>query len=77
MPSTDEKVSWPAWYYGPNDQAEIFESAADVPTGWVDHPAKVEEAPVPKVAKVPAAKAPTEPAAKKTRAKKQAAPLDL
>lgn len=72
MPSIDEKVSWPAWYYGPNDQAEIFESAADVPADWVDHPAKVGETPAPKVTKAPA-----EPSAKKTRAKKQTAPLDL
>lgn len=32
--------SWPAWYYGPNNQAEIFQNADEVPPGWVDHPSK-------------------------------------
>lgn len=32
---------WPAWYFGPGGQAQIFESAADVPKGWKDNPAKV------------------------------------
>lgn len=38
-----EKVQWPAWYYGPNGQAEVFESEALVPKGWVDHPSKLDE----------------------------------
>ena len=32
---------WPAWRYGPKGASEIFESEADVPKGWVDHPSKV------------------------------------
>jgi len=38
---TGEKVSWPAWYYGPDGRAEIFKSAEEVPSGWEDHPSKV------------------------------------
>lgn len=37
------KKPWPAWYYGPNGAAEIFEKEADVPKGWEDHPSKVKE----------------------------------
>lgn len=83
---SDEKVSWPAWFYGPNDAAEIFEKAEDVPAGWVDHPALVgtEKAP----AKTAPAKTAAQAAAKKApgRAKKTTAapapaqadkPLDL
>lgn len=36
-----DKTSWPAWYYGPNNQAEIFQNADEVPEGWADHPSKV------------------------------------
>jgi len=36
-----DNKSWPAWYYGPNNQAEMFSSAEEVPAGWVDHPSKV------------------------------------
>jgi hypothetical protein len=32
---------FPSFRYGPNDQAEIFHSSADVPKGWEDHPSKV------------------------------------
>lgn len=35
-----DKVDFPAWYYGPKGEAEIFESAGDVPKGWLDHPQK-------------------------------------
>lgn len=35
--------SWPAWFYGPNNQAQIFNKAEDVPEGWVDHPRKLVE----------------------------------
>lgn len=35
--------NWPAWYYGPDGAAEIFEKKADVPKGWQDHPSKVEQ----------------------------------
>ena len=31
---------WPAWYYGPGGVGEIFESADDVPDGWVSHPSE-------------------------------------
>ena len=29
---------WPAWRYGPNGEAEIFEHIKDVPTGWAVYP---------------------------------------
>jgi hypothetical protein len=32
---------YPAWRYGPNGQSQIFQSPADVPAGWQDHPSKV------------------------------------
>lgn len=34
-------MGFPAWRYGPNGAAEIFETEADVPEGWVDHPSLV------------------------------------
>jgi len=79
---SDEKVSWPAWFYGPNDAAEIFEKAEDVPAGWVDHPALVgaEKAPAktaPAKIAAPAKKSPGR--TKKTAAAPAQAdkPLDL
>lgn len=36
------RISWPAWYYGPNGQSEIFNSEEEVPEGWHDHPSKTE-----------------------------------
>lgn len=30
--------AWPAWYYGPDDQAGIFQSADEVPPGWMSNP---------------------------------------
>lgn len=36
-----EKKSWPAWRYGPNGQADIFQSPEEVPDGWQNHPDKV------------------------------------
>lgn len=39
-------VAWPAWRYGPNGEAEIFNSAEEVPKGWGETPkppAKVTE----------------------------------
>jgi hypothetical protein len=30
--------SWPAWFYGPNGEAEVFERKDDVPAGWTDSP---------------------------------------
>jgi hypothetical protein len=38
--------SFPAWYYGPKDEARIFDRAEDVPSGWADAPHAVEEGPV-------------------------------
>lgn len=32
---------FPSWRYGPNGQSGVFESEADVPKGWQDHPSKV------------------------------------
>lgn len=26
--------AWPAWHYGPNGEAEIFNAAEEVPPGW-------------------------------------------
>lgn len=34
-------IEWPAWRYGPNGAAEVFNDEADVPKGWHDHPSKV------------------------------------
>lgn len=36
-----EKPHWPGWFYGPNGEAEIFQSRDEVPKGWEDHPSKV------------------------------------
>lgn len=33
---------FPAWRYGPNGASDTFNSEADVPAGWQDHPSKVE-----------------------------------
>lgn len=33
--------SYPAWFYGPNAAAQVFQSETDVPDGWADHPSKV------------------------------------
>jgi hypothetical protein len=35
--------SWPAWYYGPDNQSQIFENEDQVPDGWVDSPAKLSD----------------------------------
>lgn len=40
-----EKISAPAWFYGPNGQAKIFDDLSDVPAGWQDHPFQVDEKP--------------------------------
>jgi hypothetical protein len=34
-------LSFPAWFYGPEGAARIFERADDVPEGWADAPAKI------------------------------------
>ena len=36
-----EKQSWPAWRYGPNGEARIFNKDDVVPKGWVDSPKNV------------------------------------
>lgn len=38
---------YPAWRHGPDGQSAIFDSEADVPKGWVDHPSKVKGAAAP------------------------------
>lgn len=51
---TYEYVAFPAWFYGPDGEAEIFDSMEQVPSGWVDHPAKIgqkEDVPVEEPAK--------------------------
>lgn len=40
-PLEEHEKNWPAWFYGPDGAAEIFQSEADVPKGWEDHPSKV------------------------------------
>jgi|688.fasta_scaffold1575509_1 hypothetical protein len=59
-----QKISAPAWFYGPNGEAEIFNDPSDVPAGWRDHPFKVDE---------------TAPAEKRAAAKRKPKPelLDL
>jgi hypothetical protein len=32
---------FPAWFYGPNGQRQLFQADTDVPAGWHDHPSKV------------------------------------
>ena len=43
-----EHQDWPAWFYGPDGEAAVFESEADVPAGWTDHPLKAGESEAPK-----------------------------
>lgn len=31
---------WPAWWFGPNGESQIFQCSDEVPEGWMDHPAK-------------------------------------
>ena len=31
---------YPAWFYGPGGEGQIFQTAEDVPEGWEDHPSK-------------------------------------
>lgn len=47
-----EKVSWPAWFYGPDGASQIFDNSDEVPSGWEDHPSKVKASPAAKAAKV-------------------------
>jgi len=71
------KVYWPSWRYGPNDQAMICNTQADVPEGWVDHPSKLvapEPAPepAPENTQKPAPAAPVSKKAEKAEAYRQA-----
>ena len=36
--------AWPAWYYGPDDQAGIFQSPDEVPPGWMSNPSEYRKA---------------------------------
>jgi hypothetical protein len=38
---TGKFPSWPAWYYGPNGEARIFNEGDIVPKGWKDSPKKL------------------------------------
>ncbi len=40
-----ENRPWPAWRYGPDGVAQVFEKEEDVPEGWFDHPSKVGQEP--------------------------------
>lgn len=67
---------FPGWRYGPGGKHALFESEADVPAGWVDHPSLVKgAASAPEGAKTapPAAKKP----GRKSKSKSKTAPLDL
>jgi hypothetical protein len=33
-----EEATFPSWRYGPNGEAEIFQTEAEVPKGWKDAP---------------------------------------
>jgi len=35
---------YPSFRYGPGGKAEVFQSAEEVPPGWVDHPSKLKDA---------------------------------
>lgn len=35
-----DKQNWPAWFYGPNGQSQIFNGPLEVPDGWHDSPDK-------------------------------------
>lgn len=72
---------FPSWRYGPNGKSAVFESEADVPAGWHDHPSKHEKSPdaAPDAKPKPKPRAPAKTAGKKAGRKPKAnpAPLDL
>jgi hypothetical protein len=35
---------FPQWAYGPGGASGVFNSADEIPAGWVDHPSKVKDA---------------------------------
>ncbi|MEL6568183.1 MAG: hypothetical protein AAFQ22_07175 [Pseudomonadota bacterium] len=38
-PPAHSPGAWPAWRYGPNGEAQIFQGPDEVPEGWADTPA--------------------------------------
>lgn len=54
----ETEEGFPSFRYGPNGQAMVCQSKADVPSGWVDHPSKVKGAPDPEKAEAPAKRLP-------------------
>jgi hypothetical protein len=36
---------FPQWAYGPGGASDVFNSADEIPAGWVDHPSQVKGAP--------------------------------
>lgn len=72
-----QPVKLPCWRYGPNGEAQIFETMEDIPEGWTDNPnnfktsseAVVGKEPVPADDSAAPATAPVE--AKKAKAKKK------
>lgn len=67
---------FPSWRYGPKGESAVFESEADVPRGWFDHPSKHNTAQAKPAAAKPQAKGSAKPRVRgKNKAK--AAPLDL
>lgn len=39
--------NFPAWFYGPNGESQIFQSEGEIPSGWQDHPSKHEKTKTP------------------------------
>lgn len=49
-----EDNKFPQWAHGPDGQSGVFNSAEEIPAGWVDHPSKVKgAAPAPEGVKTP------------------------
>jgi hypothetical protein len=38
---------WPCWFFSPNGDSAIFQSASEVPPGWTNHKEEVYEVPSP------------------------------
>lgn len=38
-----DHTTFPAYFYGPEGQSAIFDSAEEVPSGWADHPSAFAE----------------------------------
>ena len=52
--TTETIPGFPAWFYGPKGEAEVFQSPEQVPEGWADAPFPVEEAVAEEEAPAPA-----------------------